>query len=188
MPTSGEQTSLRTGRRWRGSTRRRGRTGVVEGYTDLAFEVASISDHVGIRALLHLGQDDPRFGRGNSNLSGAATKRDESGRVLLEAEATVEFGESEPESPSPGSATGTSSLAGPLAASRSPRRPRQSVEIRYYFVRENRCLLKSRSGSSSSKEISNLYLVPATRPLTGLCSLLHEPPYVEVERNRYQLT
>lgn len=67
-------------------------TGIVEGYTNLAFEVASISDRVEIRALLHLNQDDPRFGRGNSNLSGAATSREGvNGRVLVEAAETLEF-------------------------------------------------------------------------------------------------
>lgn len=67
-------------------------TGIVEGYTNLAFEVASISDQVEIRALLHLNQDDPRFGRGNSNLSGAATRREGvNGSVLVETEESIEF-------------------------------------------------------------------------------------------------
>lgn len=58
---------------------------------DVAFEVASIADHVEIRAVLHLNQDDPRFGgRGNPNLSGAATSRSRTG-VIVEAAAAFEF-------------------------------------------------------------------------------------------------
>ncbi len=57
----------------------------------VAFEVASIDDDVTIRAVLHLNQDDPRFGgRGNPTLSGDATSRPGSG-VLVEAEANFEF-------------------------------------------------------------------------------------------------
>ena len=58
---------------------------------DLAFEVGRIEDSIEIRAVLHLNQDDPRFGgQGNPNLSGEATSR--SGDwVLVEAEASVEF-------------------------------------------------------------------------------------------------
>ena len=64
----------------------------VDSLDSLAFEVARISDNVTIRAVLHLNQDDPRFGgRGNPNLSGAATSRIGNGRMLVEAEATVEF-------------------------------------------------------------------------------------------------
>ena len=58
---------------------------------DFAFQVGRIEDSIEIRAVLHLNQDDPRFGgQGNPNLSGEATSR--SGDwVLLEAEASVEF-------------------------------------------------------------------------------------------------
>ena len=53
----------------------------------VAFEVASIADAVEIRAVLHLNQDDPRFGgRGNLNLSGAATSRSGSTEVIVETE------------------------------------------------------------------------------------------------------
>ena len=56
----------------------------------VAFEVAGIADDVQIRAVLHLNQDDPRFGgRGNPNLSGAATSRSLGG-VIVEAEASFE--------------------------------------------------------------------------------------------------
>ena len=59
---------------------------------DMAFEIASIEDSVEIRAILHLNQDDPRFGgRGNPNLSGKATSRSGEKNVLVEAEATIEF-------------------------------------------------------------------------------------------------
>ena len=58
----------------------------------IAFEVASIADDVKIRAVLHLNQDDPRFGgRGNPNLSGAATSRSGTAGSIVEAEATFEF-------------------------------------------------------------------------------------------------
>ena len=58
----------------------------------VAFEVASIADDVEIRAVLHLNQDDPRFGgRGNPSLSGAATSGSGTGRVIVEAETTFEF-------------------------------------------------------------------------------------------------
>ena len=58
----------------------------------IAFEVASIADDVEIRAVLHLNQDDPRFGgRGNPNLSGAATSRSGTAGVIVEAEVTFEF-------------------------------------------------------------------------------------------------
>ena len=58
----------------------------------VAFEVASIADDVEIRAVLHLNQDDPRFGgRGNPNLSGAATSRSGTAGSIVEAEATFEF-------------------------------------------------------------------------------------------------
>ena len=60
---------------------------------DLAFEIARIKDSIEIRAVLHMNQDDPRFGgRGNPNLSGEATSRRGNGdSVLVEAEASVEF-------------------------------------------------------------------------------------------------
>ena len=58
----------------------------------MAFEVASIADDVEIRAVLHLNQDDPRFGgRGNPNLSGTATSRSGSAGVIVEAEVSFEF-------------------------------------------------------------------------------------------------
>ena len=58
----------------------------------VAFEVASIADDVEIRAVLHLNQDDPRFGgRGNPNLSGAATSLSGTAGLIVEAEATFEF-------------------------------------------------------------------------------------------------
>ena len=61
------------------------------GFDGLAFEVARISDHVDIRAVLHLRQDDPRFGgQGNPKLSGAATSSRENG-VLVEAEASFKL-------------------------------------------------------------------------------------------------
>ena len=58
----------------------------------VAFEVASIADDVEIRAVLHVNQDDPRFGgRGNPNLSGAATSPGPGAGLIVEAEATFEF-------------------------------------------------------------------------------------------------
>ena len=58
---------------------------------DLAFEVARIEDSIRIRAALHINQDDPRFGgSGNPSLSEEATSR-MGERVLVEAEASVEF-------------------------------------------------------------------------------------------------
>lgn len=58
----------------------------------VAFEVASIADVVEIRVVLHLNQDDPRFGgRGNPNLSGAAASRSGTAGVIVEAEASFEF-------------------------------------------------------------------------------------------------
>ena len=58
----------------------------------MAFEVASIADVVEIRVVLHLSQDDPRFGgQGNPNLSGAATSRSGTVGVIVEAEASFEF-------------------------------------------------------------------------------------------------
>ena len=58
----------------------------------MAFEVASIANDVEIRAVLHLNQDDPRFGaRGNPNLSGTATSRSGSAGVIVEAEVSFEF-------------------------------------------------------------------------------------------------
>lgn len=60
--------------------------------SDMAFEIASIEDNVEIRAILHLNQDDPRFGgRGNPNLSGTATSRSGVKSVIVEAEATIRF-------------------------------------------------------------------------------------------------
>ena len=57
----------------------------------VAFEVASIADAVEIRAVLHVNQDDSRFGgRGNPNLSGAATSRSGIG-VTVEAEADFQL-------------------------------------------------------------------------------------------------
>ena len=58
----------------------------------VAFKVASIADDVEIRAILHVNQDDPRFGgRGNPNLSGAATSPGPGAGLIVEAEATFEF-------------------------------------------------------------------------------------------------
>ena len=52
--------------------------------------VGAITDRVDIRALLHVNQRDPRFGgRGNPNLSGAATSR-RGAWVLVEAEETFD--------------------------------------------------------------------------------------------------
>ena len=57
----------------------------------VAFEVASIADEIEIPAVLHVNQDDPRFGGGgNPNLSGAATTSQGIG-VIVEAEASLEF-------------------------------------------------------------------------------------------------
>ena len=57
----------------------------------LPFEVARVSDEIEIRAVLHLNQDDPRFGgRGNPSLSGAAVTSSPR-RNLVEAETTVRF-------------------------------------------------------------------------------------------------
>ena len=60
---------------------------------DLAFEIARIEDSINIRAVLHINQDDPRFGgRGNPSLSGEATSRMGNGdSVLVESEASTEF-------------------------------------------------------------------------------------------------
>ena len=61
-------------------------------YPNMAFEIASISDNVEIRAVLHLNQDDPRFGRWNSNVSGTATSFEgANGPVLVAAEESFEF-------------------------------------------------------------------------------------------------
>ena len=58
---------------------------------DMAFDVDRIEDDVNIRAVLHLNQDDPRFGgRGNPNLSGNAVTVQAS-RRLIEAEASFTF-------------------------------------------------------------------------------------------------
>ena len=58
---------------------------------DLAFEIASIENSIEIKAVLHLNQDDPRFGgSGNPNLSGEATSR-RGDSVLVEAEASIDF-------------------------------------------------------------------------------------------------
>ena len=58
---------------------------------DFAFEVARIEDSIKIRAVLHMNQDDPRFGgHGNPNLSGEATSRS-GNRILVEAEASIPF-------------------------------------------------------------------------------------------------
>ena len=54
----------------------------------LAFEVDRIEDDVQIRAVVHLGQKDPRFGAGNRNLTGGAVSGISSGRKLVEAEVT----------------------------------------------------------------------------------------------------
>lgn len=57
----------------------------------LPFEVDRVSGEIEIRAVLHLNQDDPRFGgRGNPNLSGAAVASSLRSD-LVEAEATVRF-------------------------------------------------------------------------------------------------
>ena len=65
--------------------------GVVPAEDTVAFEVASIADDVEIRAVLHLNQDDPRFGgRGNPNLSGAATSQSGTSGLIVEAETTFE--------------------------------------------------------------------------------------------------
>ena len=78
---------------------------------DLAFEVARIEDSIQIRAVLHINQDDPRFGgSGNPSLSGEATNR-MGERVLVEAEASVEF-----------------PLDGPPPSSRSTRAPYAELE------------------------------------------------------------
>ena len=60
---------------------------------DLAFEISRIEDSIEIRAVLHINQDDPRFGgRGNPCLSGEATSRMGNGdSVLVEAEESVDF-------------------------------------------------------------------------------------------------
>ena len=65
--------------------------GVVLAEDTVAFEVASIADDVEIRAVLHLNQDDPRFGgQGNPNLSGAATSQSGTAGLIVEAETTFE--------------------------------------------------------------------------------------------------
>ena len=65
--------------------------GVVPAEDTVAFEVASIADDVEIRAVLHPNQDDPRFGgRGNPNLSGAATSQSGTAGLIVEAETTFE--------------------------------------------------------------------------------------------------
>ena len=61
-------------------------------FPSLAFETSRIEEQIRIRAVLHVNQDDPRFGgRGNPNLSGKATHRRENGWVLVEAKETVPF-------------------------------------------------------------------------------------------------
>ena len=78
----------------------------------MAFEIARIEDSIGIRAILHLIQDDPRFGgRGNPNLSGKATSSSGNTGVLVEAEEFVEF-----------------PLAGPPPGSRSVRASYDGLE------------------------------------------------------------
>ena len=55
------------------------------------FEVERITDDVEVRAVLHLNQDDPRFGGpGNPSLSGTASSR-LGDRVLVEAEAAFKL-------------------------------------------------------------------------------------------------
>ena len=75
---------------------------------NLAFEIDRIEDSIEIRGVLHINQDDPRFGgQGNPNLSGEATSRMGNGdSVLVEAEVSIEF-----------------PLDGPPPASRSSRAP-----------------------------------------------------------------
>ena len=74
-----------------GGDRRSGTQAGVPAADTVAFDVASIADDVEIRAVLHVNQDDPRFGgRGNPNLSGAATTSRGIG-VIVEAETSLEF-------------------------------------------------------------------------------------------------
>ena len=75
---------------------------------DLAFEITRIEDSIEIRAVLHINQDDPRFGgHGNPSLSGEATSRMGDGNsVLVETEVSIEF-----------------PLDGPPSSSRSSRVP-----------------------------------------------------------------
>ena len=63
----------------------------MAGIPELAFEVARIDNNVEIRAVLHMNQDDPRFGgKGNPNLSGTAVSLSGNGKIV-EAEASFEF-------------------------------------------------------------------------------------------------
>lgn len=55
-----------------------------------AFEVGSIGEVVSVRAVLHLNQDDPRFGEGNRYLSGSAVTT-QGNRKLVEAEVEIAY-------------------------------------------------------------------------------------------------
>ena len=109
---------------------------------DLAFEISRIEDSIEIRAVLHINQDDPRFGgRGNPCLSGEATSRMGNGdSVLVEAEESVDFPLDGPppssrssRTPYDGLVTGESyrlSQATPLMPEREPADPLEAL-VRY---------------------------------------------------------
>ena len=62
--------------------------------SDLAFEIDHIEDQIGVRAVVHVNQPDPRFGgRGNPNLSGTAVSRiaGNNNWYIVEAEKKIEL-------------------------------------------------------------------------------------------------
>ena len=114
---------------------------------DLAFEIARIEDSINIRAVLHINQDDPRFGgRGNPNLSGEATSRMGNGdSVLVEAEASVEF-----------------PLDGPPPSSRSIRVPYDGlVTGDSYRLSQETPLMPERHASGSLDFLEKMLSLPA---------------------------
>ena len=114
---------------------------------DLAFEIARIEDNIEIRAVLHINQDDPRFGgRGNPSLSGEATSRMGNGEsVLVEAEASVEF-----------------PLDGPPPSSRSSRAPYDGlVTGESYRLSQETPLMPGRNATGSLDFLEKMLSLPA---------------------------
>ena len=112
---------------------------------DFAFEVDRIEDSVEIRAVLHVNQDDPRFGgRGNPNLSGEATSR--SGDwVLVEAEASVEL-----------------PLDGPLPARSSNRAPHDGLVVgESYHLSQETPLMPEHEPADPLRALEKIVRLPA---------------------------
>lgn len=110
--------------------------------SDFAFEIDRIEEHLEIRAVLHLNQDDPRFGGfRNPNLSGKATSR--SG--IIEAEASVPF-----------------PLEGPPLARRSSRAPWNGlVEGETYRLSKETPLMPKRHPSDPWEDLARVSYLPA---------------------------